>query len=256
MLHTSIGDVSLAYEVRGDGEPMLFIHGGLIADWFKPLVAEPALADRYRLIRYHRVGYGESGQITGPVAVAEMAAHARTLLDHLGVERAHVVGHSSGGNIALQLALDHPQVVRSLVLLEPALLAVPSGAFAPKAIEQFRAGDPAGAADTWMRGIGGPGYGDVPLSTADAETFFTRELPALRDCPFGPDEAARIAAPVLAVLGGESGEVSATFGQRHELVKAWLSNVEAIVLPGVNHMMPVQAPALVAEAVTRFVARR
>ena len=46
----------LEYEERGDGEPVLLIHGALIATTFVPLMSEPALADRYRLIRYHRAG--------------------------------------------------------------------------------------------------------------------------------------------------------------------------------------------------------
>jgi pimeloyl-ACP methyl ester carboxylesterase len=77
MRHASIGDVALAYEVRGDGEPILSVHGGVIADWFTPVVAQPILADRYRLIRYHRAGYGESGRIARSVSVAEMATHPR-----------------------------------------------------------------------------------------------------------------------------------------------------------------------------------
>jgi pimeloyl-ACP methyl ester carboxylesterase len=265
MQQASIGDVVLDYEVRGDGEPILFVHGGVIADWFKPLVAKPAFGSRYRLIRYHRAGYAGSGKIAGPVSVAGMASHARRLLEYLGVERAHVVGHSSGGNVALQLALDHPQSVRSLVLLEPALLVVPSGAFAPRAIERFKAGDAEAAVDIWMEGIGGPDYRAVldralpdayALAVADAGTFFGQELPALRECPFGADEAARIKAPVLAVLGARSHEVSTTFSQRQELLQAWLSNVEPLVLAGVSHLMPLQDPGGLAYALARFLARQ
>ena len=254
--------IALEYEVRGAGDSVLLIHGGVVADWFAPVAAEPALRDRYQVINYHRAGYAGSKSVGGPLGMADQAAHARRLLDELGVERAHVVGHSSGANIALQLALDHPQAVRSLALLEPALLVVPSGAFAPKAIEQFRAGDPAAAVDIWMQGIGGSDYrtvldqalpGAFDAAVADAATFFGQELPAVRDWQFGPDEAARIDAPVLAVLGGTSPQA---FLQRHELLQAWLSNVEPLVLPGVNHLMPVQAPRLVAEALADFFARQ
>jgi len=262
MSRASIGDVSLEYEVHGAGEPAVFIHGGVLADWFKPLGANPALAGAYRLITYHRVGYAGSDRIAGPVSVADQASHALLLLRHLGVERAHVVGHSSGANIALQLAQDHPQAVRSLALLEPALLAVPTGAFAGEAIERFRAGDAAAAVDIWMRGVCGPDYRTAldrtlpeALATAvgDATTFFGQELPAVRDCPFGPDEAARIETPVLAILGADS---TPTFGERHNLLQAWLSSVEPLVLPGVNHLMPLQDPRGLAEALADFWARQ
>src|SRR5438270_11018414 len=119
--------VELEYTVQGTGEPVLLIHAGVFADWFVPLLQEPRLAG-YRLIHYHRVGYAGSSRPAGAVSIADQAAHARALLRSLGIDRAHVVGHSSGGNIALQLALDAPEMVASLTLLEPALVDVPSGA--------------------------------------------------------------------------------------------------------------------------------
>jgi pimeloyl-ACP methyl ester carboxylesterase len=112
----------LEYEVSGRGEPAVFIHGAFIADTFRPLLAEPSLAGRYRLILYHRRGYAGSSRASGPVSVARQAADCRALLRHVGVKRAHVVGHSYGGIVALQLALDVPGVAHSLALLEPGLM--------------------------------------------------------------------------------------------------------------------------------------
>jgi pimeloyl-ACP methyl ester carboxylesterase len=94
-------DAELAYDASGMGEPVVFVHGALIADAFRPLLAEPALARRYRLIAYHRRGYGGSSHPPGPAGGARQAADCRTLLRHLGVARAHVVGHSYGGAVAL-----------------------------------------------------------------------------------------------------------------------------------------------------------
>jgi pimeloyl-ACP methyl ester carboxylesterase len=122
MERADVDGVTLEYEVAGAGEPVVFIHGTFIADPFRPLLAEPSLADRYRLIAYHRRGYAGSSRASGPVSVARQAADCRALIRHLGVESAHVVGHSFGGCIALQLALDAPDVVHSLALLEPALM--------------------------------------------------------------------------------------------------------------------------------------
>jgi hypothetical protein len=84
----------LAYEVSGTGEPVVFIHGAFIADTFRRLLAEPRLAGRYRLILYHRRGYAGSSRVSGPVGIAQQDADCQALLRHLGVERAHVVGHS------------------------------------------------------------------------------------------------------------------------------------------------------------------
>ncbi|MGH7185875.1 MAG: alpha/beta fold hydrolase, partial [Pseudomonadota bacterium] len=114
MKRAALESVELEYETRGAGEAVVLIHPGHFADWFRPLLNEPALTDRYRVVIYHRVGCAGSSAIAGPVSFAMQAAHCRSLLRHLGIERAHVVGHSSGGMIALQLPLDAPDVVQSL----------------------------------------------------------------------------------------------------------------------------------------------
>jgi pimeloyl-ACP methyl ester carboxylesterase len=113
---------ALEYEDSGVGEPVVCIHGAFIADSFRPLLSESSLADRYRLISYHRRGYVHSSPTGKTVSLAEEASDCRNLLSHLGVRRAHVVGHSFGGAIALQLALDAPQLVHTLSLLEAALM--------------------------------------------------------------------------------------------------------------------------------------
>jgi pimeloyl-ACP methyl ester carboxylesterase len=112
--------VKLEYEIRGVGEPVALIHLSLCADSFATLMDQPALAG-YQLLRYHRRGYAGSSRTAGPVTIADQAADLAGLLDSLGVRRAHVVGHSYGGLVALQLALDRPDLVGSLALMESAL---------------------------------------------------------------------------------------------------------------------------------------
>ena len=80
--------VELAYEVRGAGEPVVLVHAGIFAGWFTPLVEEPALTDRYRVLSYYRIGYAGSSRVAGPVSIAQQAAHCRSLMRHLGIERA------------------------------------------------------------------------------------------------------------------------------------------------------------------------
>ena len=97
MPRATLDGIELEYEVRGAGEPVVLMHAGVCADFFKPLMQESALTQRYTLLNYHRVGYGQSLRVAGPVSIAQQAAHCRSLLRHLGIERAHVVGHSSSG---------------------------------------------------------------------------------------------------------------------------------------------------------------
>jgi pimeloyl-ACP methyl ester carboxylesterase len=166
MMHSDraqLDQITLAYTVRGSGEPVVLIHAGMFADWFAPLLAEAPLTDRYRIISYQRVNYGASSHVPGPVTIADQAAHGRELMTYLGIERAHVVGHSSGGSIAVQLALDAPAAVQSLALLEPARAAGSVSGHGPapyvaEALQKYGVGDTAGAIDAFMSGVCGPGY--------------------------------------------------------------------------------------------------
>jgi pimeloyl-ACP methyl ester carboxylesterase len=263
MLRAPVGDVELEYEVSGDGEPVILIHAGVCADFFLPLMDQPTLAG-HRLVRYHRAGYAGSTRVEGGLSIGEQAAHCRLLMRRLDIERAHVVGHSSSANMALQLALDHPDAVRSLALLETALLAVPSGPFAAEAMARYRDGDPAGAIHRWLVGVCGPDYrsaldkavpGAFDQAVADADTFFGQELPALREWAFGPADAARVGQPALLVLGERSDEATPTFRQRNELLLAWLPDAEPYVVAGATHLLQVQNPADTAEGLARFFAR-
>ncbi len=260
----TVDGVELEYEVRGTGEPVVLIHAGVCADWFVPLLEEPALRDAHRVVSYHRAGYAGSERVEGQLSIARQAAQCAALMRQLGIEQAHVVGHSSSANMALQLALDAPDTVLSLALLETALLAVPSGPYAGEAMSRYRAGDRAGAVDTWMRGVCGPDYrvaleratpGAYDQAVADVDTFLGQELPALRDWRFSEQDAAQVTQPALAVLGARSDAVSPVFRTRHELLLAWLPDVEEFILPGANHLLHVQNPRGVAERLASFFAQ-
>ena len=260
----------LEYALRGTGEPVLLIHGAILAEAYAPLLAQPALTDRYRLIQYHRRGFAGSSRHSGVCGIPQQAADARALLDHLGVERAHVVGHSYGGTIALQLALDAPERVASLALLEPAGIAAASGErFGTEVIqpsgERFAAGDTAGAVELFLRGVCGPQMREVAdkalppgaydLAAADADTFFVTELPALGEWRFGPAEAARITHPVLLVLGADSDAVTPMFGEMNAALAEWLPHAEPVQLPRATHALQMMNPAGTAELLTAFFAR-
>lgn len=268
MNRATIDGIELEYTEHGTGDPVVLIHAGLCAAWFEPLMHEPALAG-HRLIRYHRAGYAGSSHPWGEVSIADHARHCRGLLDQLGIERAHLVGHSSSADVALQLALDAPEYVASLTLMEPALLAVPSRAawgrsVAVPAVEAYRAGDRPAAVDLWMRGVAGDGWreamenvlpGSFEQAVADAPTFFEQELPAVQSWSFDAEDAARIRQPALAVMGSRSPEVSPVWEERQALLLQWLPNAEPFVLDGATHLLHVQNPRGMAEALAAFVSK-
>lgn len=257
----------LEYEIVGEGEPVVLIHGALIAEAYAPLCAEPALA-RYSLLRYHRRGYAGSSPVPVPFSIVQQAADCRGLMRELGIERAHVVGHSSGGVIALQLALAAPEVVHSLVLLEPALLDVPSGPLFAEAIgpalQMYQAGDKEGAMDGFLRVAIGLSYrrclderipGGYAQALADVDTFFAAELPSLGEWRFTREDAGRVTQPVLAVLGGESVKDWAGWPEVHARVQEWMPQAEPFVLAGSNHALEMPDPRGVATAMGAFLAR-
>jgi 3-oxoadipate enol-lactonase len=267
MERAALQGVELEYEIRGNGEPVVLIHPGHFADWFAPLLDEPALINHFRVLGYHRAGCADSSH-TGPLSLAQHATHCESIMRHLGIGRAHVVGQSSGGNVALQLALDSPEAVHSLAILEPALYSVPSAArsraFVEAAVQLYSTGDKAGAIDTFLRGVCGPDYrpmldralpGAFDQHVADAETFFTGELPALRHWSFTREDAGRIIQPVLAVIGAKSLEQDPIWGERQLLLLSWLPNVEPFVVPDAMHLLQVQNPRATAEGLASFFAR-
>jgi pimeloyl-ACP methyl ester carboxylesterase len=246
---------------------VVFIHGAFVADTFRPLLAEPSLAGRYRFILYHRRGYAGSSRASELVSVARQAADCRTLLHHLGVERAHVVGHSYGGDVALQLALDTPGVAHSLALLEPGLVVGESAQGYREALvrgaERYREAGAAVVVDEFLQARC-PGYratldrvlpGAFAQAVADAGTWFERELPGQLGWRFGEAEARRISQPTLSVLGGGSDALWSRFGETHRLLLAWLPNTEGFVLPGATHLMQLEDPRGMAEVLAAFWAR-
>jgi 3-oxoadipate enol-lactonase len=108
-------EVRIAWERRGDGPPLLLIHGLGYARWGWEPVAGP-LAEDFSLLLFDNRGIGESDAPPGPYTVAELAGDALGVLDAAGVERAHVLGTSLGGMVAQELALAAPERVDRLVL--------------------------------------------------------------------------------------------------------------------------------------------
>ena len=112
-----VGDIEIAYRWDGAarGPAVMMAHAmGTSHRLWDPQV--PALADRYRLLRYDWRGHGDTDAPPGPYSLAEFVADAVGLLDRLGMDRVHWVGISTGGMIGQGLGIHHPERVASLTL--------------------------------------------------------------------------------------------------------------------------------------------
>jgi pimeloyl-ACP methyl ester carboxylesterase len=267
MKKARINGVELEYEVRGSGEPLLLV-SPVLADGFVPLLSERELADRYRVVVYHKRGWVGSTRTPGPVTVAEHAADAVALLDHLDIRRAHVGGHSSGALVALELALARPERVHSLVLLEPSIAAVPAAeAFFAKAAPAFdahKAGRPSEACALFMSAVSGLNWercrrlleervpGMVAQSIRDADTFFEVELPGLTQWAFDARRASTVTQPALSVLGTSTEPLWVEIDQ---LLLSAIPRVERCLVDGVGHLLHLERPEPVARGIAAFLAR-
>ena len=251
----------LTYEAHRAGEPVVLIHASPFVSWYRPLLERLTALSTLTYRRRPRTGDGGYR----PLSVAEDAAVCARLMDHVGWPTAHVVGHSYGALVALQLALDEPERVASAALLEPAARGISSSAAVAAALQPvvaaYRAGDTVGAVDAFLRHVGGVGYRD-PLeravpgafdeAVAEADVFFQAELPAVQGFTFGPDEARRVTQPLLDVLGADT---EPRFVEGSALVRSWFPAAEHLVVPDAGHLLMVQNPNAVAQGLLEFFAR-
>lgn len=268
MRHATVNGTVLEYEVGGSGEPLLLIGTGPFADSFLPLLSEEALTGRLRLIRYRQRGQIEGLADGSAVSFATHAADAAALLEHLGIERTHVAGHSTGATIALQLVRDRPDLVHSLTLLEPPLMSVPAARdFLERigpATEAYGAGDRERAMVLFLTQVTGLEWdrcrrvveqgvpGGVAQAMAGATTFFDSYLPALGGWETGEEDMAGISQPVLSVTGTDTDQL---FRASCDLLRSWIPHLEECLVDGVGHLLHMQRPEPVARCMAQFLAR-
>ena len=243
--------VEIAFLDEGEGFPTLLIHGfgsNYRVNWVSTSWVRDLLAAGRRVIAFDNRGHGESGKPHDPTAyrVATMAEDARRLLDHLGVEKADVIGYSMGARIAASLALAHPERVRSAVFGGLGDAMVKRELFAP--------------AETLVAALRARSLDDVSDPRGRTYRLFADQTgsdrEALAACVLGardrltPADVARISVPVLVAVGSEDGAAGGAEG-----LAAMILGAEAFTIPGRDHMKAVGDRAHKA-AVLAFLARQ
>ncbi len=253
-------------ESEGDGSEhvLLLVHGAVTFQGCRPLLSQRLLTDRCRVVHYYRRGYLQSSAPPNGFTVADQAADARRVLEGLNVTRAHVLGHSIGALIAMQFALDAPEFVRSLVLVEPTwasrpeILAAFQSALGP-VVDAYTSGDRQTAAHLMLRmieggeyhqtfdGVFGPGWLKAVASALDL--YFQVELPAAVSWTLDVQRARRITQPALVIKGSDTLDL---FGMVYEDALSLLPAARGAVLPAATHNVIASNPQLAATLIADF----
>jgi pimeloyl-ACP methyl ester carboxylesterase len=260
MATTAANGVDLWVEQEGEGDDVLFISG--LADEGACWVDQVAgLKERYRVTTFDNRGVGRSAAPEGPFRIADFAADTEALIGALGLERPHVVGSSMGGAIAQELALAHPDRVRSLVLngtwcrgdrflhevfrnwmwsaekadsIRDFLVTVNLWCFAPRIWNE-------GTMDGWIAAAESSPY-------AQSVDAFCRSAQALIEHD-SADRIAAISCPTLVTVGELDLAVPTRFSE--ELVER-IPNARLVVLPAVGHQPFQEIPAEYNRLLTEF----
>ena len=256
---TEIRGIKYAYEVVGQGEPVLFAHCLTWNHHDYDSQAE-ALKDDYMLILPDQRGHGETGFVAQPYGLDDMAEDLYLLVEKLGVGPVHYVGHSMGAMMGPIFALAHPDALRSMTLIGGSAVAESEEKLAGyrQLTAAIRAGYQAQVVDRLVglffselsrekRKDAVAKFREDFLNASvegmywTAEAVFTRPnlLPKLRE----------IATPTLLVVGEK--DVVTPLERARELAER-LQNVRMLIVPEAGHFTTVEAPATVSGALRDF----
>jgi len=233
--------VNTYYEVHGEGEPLLLMHGGTdTIECFQEQT--PALAKRFRVILPERRGHGRTADVEGPITYELMAQDTIAFMEALGIGAAHLVGWSDGAIVGMLVAMWRPDMVKKLVsiggnfnvdgLTERFVAYVREATaetYYPPAVEMYKQTSP-----------DGPEHWPV---------VFEKIMRMWLNQPqMTPQELAGIQAPTLVMCGQND---IMTLEHTVELFRA-LPNGQLCVLPGASHFLMQEKPALVNQLIIDF----
>ena len=228
--YADVNGLRLYHEVTGEGFPLVLLHGGVLTIDLNYADLIPGLVDRHRVVAVELQGHGRTADIDREITPAASASDVVALLDHLGIERADVLGHSMGGAVALELAVSHPDRVRRVVAASVTVR--PDGMHAdfgdPERMATSSrmptAQDMADMREAYTRLSPHPEHFDdflATLSRSDAD---------LRG--WSDAQLAGVTAPVLLVLGDRD----FTTVEHGALMLELIPGSQLAVLPGTTHM--------------------
>lgn len=240
--YLDIGSVHTYYEVQGEGDPLVLLHGGLCAaETFDGMT--PGLAERFRVYVPERRGHGRTADVDGPITYRNMAADTVAFMDVLGIGGAHMVGFSDGAAVAVHVALERPDLVRRLVLIGQAF----NHDGLPPGMDEML-GDVAAHLPPMLAQL----YGAVSPDGPEHFAIIVEKLATTwaTEPSFTLETLATVAAPALFMMGDNDAVTLA----HADAVRRTIPGSQLAVVPGATHGLPMEKPELTVRLVLDFLA--
>jgi pimeloyl-ACP methyl ester carboxylesterase len=240
MPYADVNGVHMYYEERGEGPPLVLLHGGLLTIELSFGSVIPALAERHRVIAVELQGHGRTADIDRPMAFEHLAADVVGLLDHLSIEQADVFGFSLGGLTTYELLVHHPSRIRRAVVASADHRNDRGGEVDPERLPTEA--DFAAMRDAYVAAAPDP---------AHFEAFAAKTVAMVHGFGGWTDDQLRaIDAPVLVMIGDTDFILVPDAAEAAEL----MPRGQLAVLPGTTHMDMTRSE-LIAPVVEAFLKR-
>ena len=226
-------------DTGGDGPIMLLLHGGLVGSETNFAQMLPHLGDGHRIIMFDRRGHGRTADADGAFSYKTMANETAALIEHLSAGPVRAVGYSDGGNLLLDLASEHPELIESMVLIganyhHEGLWPTVLDAFAAMAASESLTS----------------AYGSVSPDGPDHwSVVVEKSMTMYRTQPtWSLDELRSIQTPTLVVAGDDD---LTPLSHSCSLYEA-LPNGQLAIIPGASHAVGWEKPGLLGSMITAF----
>jgi pimeloyl-ACP methyl ester carboxylesterase len=247
--YAEINDLNLYYEIQGEGEPLILLHGALGSTGMFGEVL-PMLAKGRQVIAVDLQAHGRTADSDRPLSLETMADDVAALIQHLGFEKADVMGYSMGGGVALRTAIQHPEVVRKLVVVSTTFK---RDGWYPEILEG-QAMMNAEAAEPMKQTPMYQGYASVAPQLEDWPVLLGKMGEMVRRDYDWSEEVSILKAPTLLVVGDADAVRTSHAVEFFELLGGgkkdggWdgsgMSKAQLAILPGLTHYTIFNSPVL------------
>ena len=254
--YAPVNGLELYYEIYGEGEPLILLHGGLatIEMLFPALL--PQLSASRQVIAVELQGHGHTADIDRPFSFEQFADDVAALIEHLGFESADVMGFSLGGVVALQTAIRHPEAVRKLVIVSAPFA---TSGWYPEVFAGMGSVN-AGAAEFMLETPMYQFYSAVAPRPEDWPNLLQKSGDLLRPEYDWSEQVAALTAPVLIVVG-DADSVTPTHaveffgllgGGKADGAQGGRPASQLVIVPDATHFTILYRADILAPAVNNF----